>query len=431
MPGVLMSKQLLTVLSALPPSITVKGIENLACNALYKNHLKNLNASILRKIKKLERVLIISDANIGDSVNLQCCVEAFKHCFPDSKVDYVCSYNANLIIYKNPNISRVYPVMYENMIPSSYDLSLLGAILEKQNYDLVINFCPFIERKFFKKYKNPVIFPVYLVSSILNAVKNNEKANIIYRATEFINEIAQLIRLNTQKHDKEFEFKGNRIYFSEHTIRERNKFMQSVNLKANKNIVFFNPDTSNSYTFASRDMQLEIINRILASNDVDCLLLGSGFTFEGIEQILYERIKEPFKKKVIIIPKTISIDVYASLIDVAKLFITGDTGQMHIASAKKVFCKPAKKKFNNKTAIVSLFGATNSKVYGYDSFKDGYLPSSQDAPSCLFEGNPKCKNIICSIQRITNKCKKHNCFEGLDLNSVMEYTLNYLKRSHA
>jgi ADP-heptose:LPS heptosyltransferase len=130
------------------------------------------------------------------------------------------------------------------------------------------------------------------------------------------------------------------------------------------------------------------------------------------------------RKKIVVIPRHIPIEAYPALIDDSNMFITGDTGPLHIAAARKVIVN-SNNHFRNSTAIVEIFGATSAKIYGYDSFSDEYLSASQDAPSKTFEGFPHCKNLTC-IDKIFKKCPEVNCFEGIDTEEVIEYIQNYL-----
>jgi hypothetical protein len=172
-------------------------------------------------------------------------------------------------------------------------------------------------------------------------------------------------------------------------------------------------------------LQVDLIGGLLGSENYDAILLGPAYSFvEGPEEIWAQVASHPDLRKLIRLPQGIPIDTYAGIIDRADLFITSDTAQMHMAAARRV-TPGSRKAFRNRTALVSIFGATNSRIYGYDSFLPGYLDSSQDAAAKVFEGAPRCKNLTC-IHKTRKTCRTVECFSGLNAASV----LGWIARQH-
>ncbi|MCK4431236.1 MAG: hypothetical protein KAW19_08020 [Candidatus Aminicenantes bacterium] len=189
--------------------------------------------------------------------------------------------------------------------------------------------------------------------------------------------------------------------------------------------ILFNPDTTSQYTFIPFKFQLELLKGILSHKKLT-LLLNCGYIFKGIEKKLLNEIPSTLREKIVVIPRDIPIDVYAALIDNSDLFITGDTGPLHIAAARKYIVN-SDARFENSTAIIGIFGATSAKIYGYDSFSPEYFPAAQDAPSKVFESNPPCKNLTC-IDKIFKNCPEVRCFDGLESEQIVSYTHNYLSQ---
>ncbi|MFQ6038447.1 MAG: hypothetical protein ACE5LV_07505, partial [Candidatus Aminicenantales bacterium] len=77
------------------------------------------------------------------------------------------------------------------------------------------------------------------------------------------------------------------------------------------------------------------------------------------------------------------------------------------------------------TAVVGVFGATDARIYGYDSTSEKYLDTSQSAPSKVFEASPPCKNLTC-IDKVSKTCVEPKCFEGLDPEPIIAYIRDYL-----
>ncbi|WP_041323912.1 glycosyltransferase family 9 protein [Hippea maritima] len=129
--------------------------------------------------------------------------------------------------------------------------------------------------------------------------------------------------------------------------------------------------------------------------------------------------------KITIVPKDIPIDVYAALIDFCDVFVTSDTGTMHIAAARKF--SESGGQLRNKTAVFSIFGATSARMYGYDSYNSHFLNPGQDAPSKLYISNAVCRNLTC-VNKKAKKCKKIRCFEGINEFEVAKDIINYLSK---
>jgi ADP-heptose:LPS heptosyltransferase len=132
---------------------------------------------------------------------------------------------------------------------------------------------------------------------------------------------------------------------------------------------------------------------------------------------------------VTVIPKETPIDVYAALTDHSDVFITGDTAPLHIAASKKIIVD-SDRSFRNSTAVVGIFGATSSKIYGYDSFSQEHIPAPQKAPAKVFEEFPGCKNLTC-IDKIFKACPVVKCFDGLEPESIIEYVNDYLAKNQS
>jgi ADP-heptose:LPS heptosyltransferase len=114
-------------------------------------------------------------------------------------------------------------------------------------------------------------------------------------------------------------------------------------------------------------LQAELLRALLAIPHFDRVLVGPAYSFVGIPDELCAQVAgQPGYSKLVRLPQDIPIDTYAGLIDRANLFITADTAQMHMAAARRAV-PGLDTGFRNRTAVLSVFGATHSRVYGYDS----------------------------------------------------------------
>lgn len=392
------------------------------------SHSRRLDAFIqqwedksLRKLNNPHRFLIVPDVNIGDALNHQPFAEVLKKCFPESEIHYIYKKKAFPLIKANPYVDVHHPLFEKSGIPSQKDMDELKKILIKNSYDIAFNFCPYLSFSALKYHKTKVIYPIRFMSRVIRALSSNiQKAHLTLQLNQLAKNIA--CRIDPAGFDqslcKDAPLK-HRLYASGGLLLRSEKTAEKLGISFQKKTVFFNPDSSSPYTLIPLKLQIEIMKAVLSSSSVDQVLMNKGYSYLNIETNILNEIPEHFKRKIILLPQKTPLDVYVALADKADIFISADTGPMHIAAAEKVFTD-SYQTFRNKTAVIGIFGATPSKLYGYDSFSDEHLDSFQNAPARAFEGNPSCKNITC-IDKSFKKCSQVRCFDGIDTEEIISY----------
>ena len=401
-------------------------LKKLALNDTIYKYLNGLSRKTLDGLDKIGHILIVSDTNIGDAVVLQTACSVLKHHFPECNIDYTYQRRAQPLICKNPFIHKDLPVFVDTDFTSKRNSEAIKAIVTENNYDLIINLYPFLLIGELTLANCPVIVPYKLIANIIRAQNNNsEKTHVLYQLNQYINNLVYDFPRRVRSNKAKQTFFGNTIYLPKSMVVETKEILRVFRIFEDMKIAFLNPDTSSRYSVIPIGIQVEFIEELLSTKLYDLIILGPGFTFQDIEKELYQRIPKELKTgKLVVLPKNIPIEVYTGLIDRSDLFITGDTAQMHIAAARKV-CVEGEYTFRNKTALICIFGATNSMIHGYDSFSKKHLDSTQQEPAKVFEGNPECRNLTC-IHKTRKKCNRLKCFDGLQAGQIIEYISNYL-----
>ncbi len=419
---------LVDILKHIPPSklkIAENALVKIASNEPLLNYLKARAQIILKAIHKLNRILVVSDINIGDSVIVQSAIDALRHYFNQCDIDYVYNSKAQTVIGHNPSITTSFPIFHND--PNCHDdnLSRLDNMLHNNHYDLVINFCPFLRSTTFRKHASVTISPIILIANILASYKTGKSSSLPCSIVSFINHIASHCspHLLTQK-DK-YSYTTTRIFVPEHAIKERQAYAESKGLPQDVKKVFVNPDTSNRYTLIDPDVYKHIIVKLLTSGKFHHAILGKGITFRGIDDDIYRDIPNSLKPMVSVLDYENDLPLYAALVDISDVCITGDTGLMHIAAAQKI-SSLSNNTFQNKTAIVTIFKASEPRIYGYDSFNDHIIDSSQEAAAKVFEVKPECKHLSCSLQRVLRSCKLDKCDYDIHVDKIVDYILRVL-----
>ena len=142
-------------------------------------------------------------------------------------------------------------------------------------------------------------------------------------------------------------------------------------------------------TYEAKKLSVKQISSVINKLNTDVVLIGGA----AEKKMAAEIIKNTISKKVLSFCGEISIEESALLIKKSKLFLTNDTGMMHIASA-----------FNSP--IISFWGCTKPSL-GFSA----YMP------------NKKSENIIIEITK--RPCSKHgkNCrFQSKGCIKEIDYT---------
>ena len=382
--------------------------------------MKNYNAdlTVLKRVKKFKKILLIGDLNIGDAINIQAAASAVRSYLPRVEIDYVISRKASNLINGNPEISRVFPIYCGRPFPSEEDRQKLKQILNSGKYDLVFNFCPFFKGISHFNRKLPVInFSTLALLLVNNEIEQTGINHVAYRIYRYLLDLMSF--MGDKKIDRAFP--GITITLPEFALKRAKSILDSREIISTIPLVMLNPDTTSIFTKIPFNIQVFLLKTLA---EMPCrVILGRGIHFPGIEKQLLEAVPSVSRNN-IFIPPAMSIEEYAALLDYVDMFITGDTGPLHIAAARK-YSGNNHANLRNRTAVLSIFGATPSRLYGYDSSNPLYLSANQDAPSRVFVAGSSCRNITC-INKIAKCCKTVHCFDSLNGESIVSYIRSYL-----
>jgi heptosyltransferase-2 len=377
------------------------------------------NIERLNRIGDFGRILVIGDLNIGDAVNLQSSISALRDFFPSAEIEYIFNSSAADLIDGNPEVSTLWPVLTGQTLPSENDVRQVNRILKKHQYDLILNFCPFLKRNHLHAERDRVVNFFSLASVFIrNENRTAEPNHIVYQTYQILHDLFSGFMPPPPR--KLFE--GVNITISDRAIKQARNFLTSKSLLWQNPLILYNTDAASRFSRIPFQLQGSIIKQLAQLPAL--ILLGAGHTERGIEIKLLNLLPASKRSKVVIIPPSMPLDSYAALIDFADVFITGDTGPLHIASAHK--CARSKHyKFRNRTAIFSIFGASSARIYGYDSNRPGFFPAHQEAPSHVYIAKSPCRNITC-INKMAKTCKTVRCFQSLDTEKIVFDISSYL-----
>ena len=369
------------------------------------------NLKILRKVKQFKKILVIPDIHIGDAVMVQGAVAAFRDFFPEARIDLIVKKAVACLIEGNPDISNLYPYFTGTAFPTPEDIASIKKLVAENQYDLCFNASPFFEdATLFPKGQTILNFMTTAPRVVFNDTHETGINHIVAMAYQFPREL--LSQITSPPNQK--VYRGVPLTLADRAIGEAKAFLTESGVPSNTRLIFLNPDTASPYTHIPLEYQVELLRRLASMPGH--ILLGSGFTFKGIEKQLLEKLTPEEKAKVTVVPTSLAIDAYSALIDFMDVFISGDTGPLHMAAARKV-SKSGNFKFRNKTFVISIFGATPPRLSGYDSTNPLFFPSNQDAQSRTYVSESPCRNITC-VNKMFKTCKTVRCYEVLDVENI-------------
>jgi ADP-heptose:LPS heptosyltransferase len=391
-----------------------------ACHPILAASLAHRNRRVMLGLRPCRSVLVIPDIHIGDAIMTQPAISAVRDFFPDARVDYLVNRTAFPLIEGHPEASRVLPFFPNGAFPSLAVLSTLTSLIRDERYDLVLSFCPYINDK---DIGLPGTGLIDIMSHTPTVVRNDRRPEVInhfsFQTYRFILDLMSLIAEPRRPED----FPGLRVRVGDAAVEEAGRFAAEAGLPHRRPVVMLNPDAASPFTRVPDESLAGLLARIVQL-DVS-ILVGEGHTEAGIGERIIATLPPSFRSRTVLVPASLSLEAYAALVDLCDVFVTGDTGPMHLAAARKL-SRSGRHDFRNRTAVLSIFGATPARMSGYDSVQPGYLPANQDAPSWSYTAGSPCRNISC-LNKIFKTCRYVHCFDEVDVAALAGRIEGYLK----
>ena len=378
------------------------------------------NRRVVRGLRSCHSFLVVPDIHIGDAVMSQPALTALRDFFPDARVDYLVNRTAFPLIEGNPEASRVLPFFANGSFPSAAELSALRNLIQDERYDLVLNFCPYVNHR---DIGLPGTRLIDIMSHAPTVVRNEGRPAVInHFAFQTYRFTLDLLSLVARPRRPE-AFPGLHVRVGDAAVDDARRFAASAGLPAGRPIVMFNPDAASPFTRLPDEKQARLLAAIAGLDAA--ILVGAGHTEAGIGERIVATLPASLRSKAILVPASLSLEAYTALIDLCDVYVTGDTGPMHLAAARRL-SRSGRHDFRNRTAMLSIFGATPARMSGYDSFRPGYLPANQKAPSWSYTAGSPCRNITC-LNKVFKTCRAVHCFDDVDAEALAGRIEDYLK----
>ena len=322
-----------------------------------------------------KRILVIMLGGIGNMIMLSPCLKALRENFKNAYVGLLLQPDGAKELIKK---SKFYD---EIILRGSMIKTILK--LRKKKFDTVI------------------------VSTGTEPIKAGFLSLVIgakYRIGEDINKKGLFYNIKVPFNGKINEVEGNIKIFEKLGIEVKNKelyvgiekedeiftekFFRENNLKE---VVGIHPGSGYLQEFKRWPITkfAELSNRITKKFGFKVIVFGADF-----ERKLGDELERTMEEKPINLIGKTTLGQAAAIIKRCKVFVSNDSGLMHIAAAVK-------------TPIVAIFGPTDPERYGPNCEKKVIIKSRLRCSPCYRKGKVKCKNYLCM-----KKIEVNEVFEG-------------------
>lgn len=255
----------------------------------------------------MQKILIIREGAIGDVVHSTNVYRSIKEAYPNIKIDYVTSKLPSELIKHDSRLNKVFVLESKKYS----HIFKLAKVLRKEKYDLVLNLQPSVRFKILSFLCFPSKIVTYRKTFKLHAVEN------FFRAAK------KVLKAIENPNDLKLEIPQEVI----------EKVKQEIPM--DKKLVILNTETSP--TRHGRRWPVKYFKELALSliEEYDCNILIPGSKEDAEKVKIYENIHPNVK----IIAGKYSILESAAVFSLCDVFISSDTGPLHIASAvEKPYC---------------------------------------------------------------------------------------------
>lgn len=274
-------------------------------------------------------ILILKPGAIGDLLLLTPVIRQLKKNYKEAKISILVSSEATKLLFvNNPFVDKIF--VYEKKGKHKGFISFLKLCKEikKEHYDLVLNFQRSNLRLWFLVlFIKPVRVLAYHKDETKHAVINHLETILPLK-----------IDVNLQEVDLD-------LFIDEDSEKFANNLLVDRGL-TNKEFIVLNPGASHSVNRWPVDKFAELAMLIREKLHKKIVLIA------GKEEVgLNETIKKMLDFEVVDLSGRLNLLQLAAVLKRSKMFVTGDTGPMHIATAMG-------------TKVIALFGAADPNRTG-------------------------------------------------------------------
>jgi ADP-heptose:LPS heptosyltransferase len=271
------------------------------------------------KVKKIlpKKILVIRLSSLGDVLLTTPLLRSIKENYPGAEIHYLTKGGFSAVIQYNPNISRV--IKADNDIDFA-GLRKLKKEIKAEGYDLIIDAHNNLRSFYLRLFLNPAKY-VFKKYSFRKFLLVKLKINLMKGLPPITERYCRIIPQN------KFIYTQPEIFTDDDSELRDEKLLGELNLPMDKKIICIALSSNHFTKTYPAEYYSELINKF-DTGKFTFLLVG-----KGKDRVNIDLIKSHTGKNVIDLYDKLDIMELSELIKGCSLFISGDTGPMHIAEA--------------------------------------------------------------------------------------------------
>ena len=370
-------------------------------------------------MKNFKKILIIRLSAIGDVVNVLPALKALRKTYPYSHISWLVEDRAQDIIFDNPDLDDVIVFPRKKWqegisnplkcLSTIYEAIIFFKKLRKSSFDIVIDFHGNLKSGLMTLLSGKKLKLGFHKKNCKewNHIFTNLHAPIMENRIHRIDKnlsLLKLINIETGYIEPQISLANG--------DKEEILFFLKKNLDLRKKLIVIHPGTSEFGEFKRWPTEKYAC---LADMLIERLNVSILFTWGPGELKIVNEITSLMKQEATISCKTKSLKQLTEIIRQSSIFISGDTGPMHIAS---VLGKP----------IVAIFGPKDPIIYGpYNCNRNIHIGDKNEFNglktfSCIVNSEIPC--APCKKRR----CKHIRCLNTISAQKVFDATTETLNK---
>jgi len=342
------------------------------------------------------KILILGIRSLGDTALISAAINSIKQKFPQAEIDFVGDSRYISVLEFHPWVNRIYGVPRDEVAKkqsffekalSSYNLVKK---LCKNNYDIAIDL--------FSGPRSAILS--YLSKAPLRVGEDKRKSlrGYLYnKRVNFPKKISHIVLQHlflTEAALGKLKPMPTKLFLTEEENQFATDFLKDLGVKPGIKIGIFPGSGWKNKNWPAQNFA-KVAELLFSKYKAKILIFGGEKDRQDINQVV-SFIKVPFYK----IDNLVSLRQLMALIKTCDLFISNDTGPMHLAVALEV-------------PVIVLFGPQTPLRYG------PWMPKK----AAVFY-----KNLPCSpCPHHTDKCKDNRCMKAIKIEEVFSAAVSLLR----
>ncbi|MDD5238444.1 MAG: lipopolysaccharide heptosyltransferase II [Candidatus Omnitrophica bacterium] len=332
-------------------------------------------------MQKNKRILIFNVNWLGDVLFSTAAIRNIRRNFPDSFIACIIPARCYQILKGNPHLDEI--IIFDEKDRHRNILAQLNFVklLKAKNFDAVFLLHRSFSRALICRLAGiPKRLGYYTKKRgfLLTKKINPPKKDSLHRIDYYLNLIE---KAGLKVEDRYLEF-----HFNEEDISFANNFLKENNIKEDF-IVAINPGGNWLPKRWPREYWAQLADRLIEEFNARVIITGSLS-----DMSLAEEIKNNMKRKPLLACGQLNLKQLGALCKRVDLFITADTGPMHIANAV------------GTKKIIAIFGPTSPAITAPYPFKDVSILQ---------------KDVGCKIPCYQVHCKDNRCMKAITPDDIL------------